>query len=146
MAGCSVSLHVLHVLTRVGDDMRAVLAVVCWCAGEEVTVDMEQNVLTNHTTGKTFKLNPIGDVSDWGQHPARDSPHTLRYVWGKIHQPTCVLEGTRLHETSSLALSVNCVHAVLHQQPYSCRQAPGLTSAPLPPPMVCVLPAGRSCD
>lgn len=73
--------------------MRAVLAVVCWRAGEEVTVDMEQNVLTNHTTGKTFKLNPIGDVSDPRQHPAWDGPHTLEMCLERvIHQPTCVLE------------------------------------------------------
>lgn len=30
--------------------------------GEEVIVDMVQNVLTNVTTGKTYPLNPIGDA------------------------------------------------------------------------------------
>jgi 3-isopropylmalate/(R)-2-methylmalate dehydratase small subunit len=35
-------------------------------AGEDVTVDMEKNVLINHTTGKEYQLKPLGDVSDWG--------------------------------------------------------------------------------
>lgn len=35
-------------------------------AGEEVTVDMEANVLTNHSTGKTYELKALGDVSDLG--------------------------------------------------------------------------------
>lgn len=36
-----------------------------WCvvAGEDVTVDMEKNVLINHTTGKEYALKPLGDVS-----------------------------------------------------------------------------------
>lgn len=32
-------------------------------AGEDVTVDMEKNVLINHTTGKEYQLKPLGDVS-----------------------------------------------------------------------------------
>jgi 3-isopropylmalate dehydratase small subunit len=32
-------------------------------AGEDVTVDMEANVLINHTTGKEYQLKPLGDVS-----------------------------------------------------------------------------------
>ncbi len=32
-------------------------------AGEDVTVDMEKNVLVNHTTGKEYALKPLGDVS-----------------------------------------------------------------------------------
>lgn len=32
-------------------------------AGEDVTVDMEANMLTNHTTGKQYQLKPLGDVS-----------------------------------------------------------------------------------
>eukprot|EP00983_Pelagomonas_calceolata_P125816 1161240-Pelagomonas_calceolata.AAC.10 len=31
--------------------------------GSEVTVDMEANVLTDHSTGKTYDLKAIGDVS-----------------------------------------------------------------------------------
>lgn len=30
--------------------------------GQEVTVDMEKDVLTNHTTGKEYALKPIGEV------------------------------------------------------------------------------------
>lgn len=34
------------------------------CAtGEDVTVDMEKNVLINHTTGKEYELKALGDVS-----------------------------------------------------------------------------------
>jgi hypothetical protein len=32
-------------------------------AGEDVTVDMEKNVLINHTTGKEYVLKDLGDVS-----------------------------------------------------------------------------------
>lgn len=35
-------------------------------AGTEVTVDMEANTLTDHSTGKTYNLQPIGDVSEMG--------------------------------------------------------------------------------
>jgi hypothetical protein len=31
--------------------------------GSEVTVDMEANTLTDHSSGKTYNLQPIGDVS-----------------------------------------------------------------------------------
>lgn len=31
--------------------------------GSEVTVDMEADVLTDHSTGKTYQLKAIGDVS-----------------------------------------------------------------------------------
>jgi hypothetical protein len=40
------------------------LVVPCTAAGTEVTVDMEKNVLTDHSTGKTYPLQAIGDVSD----------------------------------------------------------------------------------
>eukprot|EP00877_Chromochloris_zofingiensis_P014656 jgi/Chrzof1/9444/Cz04g03100.t1 len=30
--------------------------------GEEVTVDMDNNVLTNHTTGKQYELKPLGEA------------------------------------------------------------------------------------
>lgn len=30
--------------------------------GQDVTVDMEQDVLINHTTGKEYSLKPIGEV------------------------------------------------------------------------------------
>lgn len=33
--------------------------------GEEVEVDMEKDVLTNLTTGKTYPLKPIGEVRHW---------------------------------------------------------------------------------
>lgn len=33
------------------------------CTGEDVTVDMEKNVLINHTTGKEYALKELGDVS-----------------------------------------------------------------------------------
>ena len=36
----------------------------CYCPGSEVTVDMEANVLTDHSNGKTYPLKPIGDVSE----------------------------------------------------------------------------------
>lgn len=32
--------------------------------GSEVTVDMEANVLTDHSNGKTYELKAIGDVSE----------------------------------------------------------------------------------
>ncbi len=31
--------------------------------GSEVTVDLDNNLLTDHSTGKTYKLQDIGDVS-----------------------------------------------------------------------------------
>ena len=34
--------------------------------GSEVTVDMEANVLTDHSTGQTYPLKAIGDVSGSG--------------------------------------------------------------------------------
>jgi hypothetical protein len=34
-------------------------------AGEEAEVDMEKDVLTNLTTGKTYPLKPIGEVRPW---------------------------------------------------------------------------------
>lgn len=34
--------------------------------GEDVTVDMEKNVLINHTTGKEYALKALGDVSCFG--------------------------------------------------------------------------------
>lgn len=34
--------------------------------GCEVTVDMEADVLTDHSTGNTYKLKSIGDVSGGG--------------------------------------------------------------------------------
>ena len=33
-----------------------------FATGQEVTVDMEKDVLTNHTTGKEYSLKPIGDA------------------------------------------------------------------------------------
>lgn len=32
-------------------------------SGEDITVDMEKNVLVNHTTGKEYALKELGDVS-----------------------------------------------------------------------------------
>jgi hypothetical protein len=40
--------------------------VYCHTAGEDVTVDMEKNVLINHTTGKEYELKALGDVSVGG--------------------------------------------------------------------------------
>lgn len=37
--------------------------VLCCTTGEDVTVDMEKNVLINHTTGKEYALKALGDVS-----------------------------------------------------------------------------------
>jgi hypothetical protein len=31
--------------------------------GDDVTVDMVNDVLTNNSTGKTYQLKPIGEVS-----------------------------------------------------------------------------------
>ncbi|MFO0935981.1 MAG: 3-isopropylmalate dehydratase [Gemmataceae bacterium] len=33
------------------------------CTGDELTVDLVQGKLTNQTTGETFELNPLGDVT-----------------------------------------------------------------------------------
>lgn len=88
----------------------------CVAAGEDVTVDMEQNVLINHTTGKEYALKPLGDVSKiyWGGMCDRMFVHTVanwvtKYVLyaaqhtaainippphGVHHCPTCSLPCT----------------------------------------------------
>ena len=44
--------------SRVSCDLLSVAV-----SGDDVTVDMEKDVLTNNTTGKTYNLKPIGEVS-----------------------------------------------------------------------------------
>lgn len=49
----------------------------CAAAGEDVTVDMENNVLINHTTGKEYALKPLGDVSSSrGAHGSSTEQHS----------------------------------------------------------------------
>jgi len=56
--------------------------------GQDVTVDMEKDVLINHTTGKEYSLKPIGEVrgrgggwvekvAAWATTAAKRRPHSL---------------------------------------------------------------------
>lgn len=49
--------------------------------GQDVTVDMEQDVLINHTTGKEYSLKPIGEVGG-GSEEGWAAGHEVGWAWG----------------------------------------------------------------
>lgn len=44
---------------------------------EQVTVDLDRDVLINHTKGKEFKLQPLGDAGEHSKYPANAVSHSF---------------------------------------------------------------------
>ena len=51
-----------------------------FAAGDEVEVDIEKDILTQLSTGKTYPLKPLGEVSDCKPSFACQSAHACRWI------------------------------------------------------------------
>lgn len=77
--------------------------------GQDVTVDMERDVLINHTTGKEYSLKPIGEVRG-----------VVGAVAGRVQRASVRAGRSRSGSWRSVLVAGRCLRGVSHHERLAC--------------------------